>query len=180
MLVGNRETDAWIAYYRRDWRRFLVASVGMVSAGFDMNPIRTLRGAWFVLRANQVWAPIPDNQPELAREYMRKFYALVVDLPLEAAEAARREVEWWRIHRARQHNPETTKTQLADALVDLYSYVYQADPAEVRPAAAHRVEAMDLSDQWVADGCQLDDPALGEERRALVASYTALRQAVRE
>jgi hypothetical protein len=72
VLVGNRETDAWVAYYRRDWRRFLVASVGLVSAGFGMNPVRTLRGAWFVLRANQVWAPIPDNQPELAREYMRE------------------------------------------------------------------------------------------------------------
>src|SRR5262245_12985160 len=36
VLVGNRETDAWAAYYRHEWRRFLVAAVGMVSAGFGM------------------------------------------------------------------------------------------------------------------------------------------------
>jgi hypothetical protein len=24
---------------------------------------RTLRGAWLVLRANQKWAPVPDNDP---------------------------------------------------------------------------------------------------------------------
>ena len=48
----------------------------------------------------------------------------------------------------------------------------------MRPAAASRVEAMDLSDAWVQAGCDLDDPLLAAERRALVASYTALRAAV--
>ena len=33
LVVGNRETDAWAAYYRHEWRRFMVASVGMVAAG---------------------------------------------------------------------------------------------------------------------------------------------------
>jgi hypothetical protein len=46
------------------------------------------------------------------------------------------------------------------------------------PAAQHRVEAMQLSDAWVLGGCQLDDPVLATERRELVASYTALRDAV--
>jgi hypothetical protein len=36
----------------------------------------------------------------------------------------------------------------------------------------------DLSDRWVRAGCGLDDPLLTEERRALVASYAALRSAV--
>ena len=31
VVVGNRETDAWAAYYRHEWRRFMVASVGMVA-----------------------------------------------------------------------------------------------------------------------------------------------------
>jgi len=37
---------------------------------------------------------------------------------------------------------------------------------------------MDLSDAWVEAGCDLDDPLLARERRALVASYTALLAAV--
>jgi hypothetical protein len=177
--VGNRETDAWIAYYRRDWIRFLVASVGMVAAGFGMNPLNTLRGAWLVLRANQVWAPFPDNDPELARTYMRRFYTLV-ELPMEPAEAARREVEWWRVHRERQHDPAIEESHLIDALIDLYSYIFQADRQDVRPAAVYRVEAMGWSDRWVAEGCRLDDPSLTKERQALVASYLALHGAVRD
>jgi hypothetical protein len=37
---------------------------------------------------------------------------------------------------------------------------------------------MDLSDRWVRAGCGLDDPLLAAERRALVASYAALLDAV--
>jgi hypothetical protein len=179
VVVGNRETDAWAAYYRHDWRRFLVASVGMVAAGFGMSPKRTLTGAWYVLRANQMWAPYPDNQPDAARAYMRRFYELVgrtSGLPFDPAEAARLEVEWWRVHRAHQHFG--TEEQLEPALVDLYAYVYDADRSAVSPAAQKRVEAMGLSDRWVRAGCSLDDPLLTEERRALVASYAALRVAV--
>ncbi|TCC65713.1 hypothetical protein E0H73_01915 [Kribbella pittospori] len=181
VVVGNRETDAWAAYYRHEWRSFLSASVGMVAAAFGMSPRRTLAGAWFVLRANQLWAPYPDNQPDAARAYMRRFYELVAqdgELPLDPARAARLEVEWWRIHRAHQHDDAVTTDQLAAALVDLYSYVYDADPEAIRPAALKRVEAMDLSDRWVRAGCDHDDPLLAAERRALVASYAALRKAV--
>jgi len=58
------------------------------------------------------------------------------------------------------------------------SYVYDAPADEVRDAARFRVEAMDHSDAWVARGCGLDDPLLTRERRALIASHTALRRAV--
>lgn len=177
VLVGNRETDAWAGYYRHEWRTFLVAAVGMVAAGFGMAPHRTLTGAWYVLRANQAWAPYPDNQPDAARAYMRRFYELV-DLPLDPAKAAMLEVEWWRVHRDHQHDEGVTEGQLVTALVDLYSYVYRVERDAVRPAAQRRVEAMDLSDRWVRAGCDRDDPLLAAERRALVASYAALRIAV--
>jgi hypothetical protein len=38
--------------------------------------------------------------------------------------------------------------------------------------------AMDASDRWVAAGCDRADPLLAQERRQLVASYSALRDAV--
>jgi hypothetical protein len=181
VLVGNRETDAWAAYYRHEWRRFLVAAVGMVSAAFGMNRRRTLTGAWYVLRANQVWSPYPDNQPDAARAYMRRFYELVGadhGIRIDAAKAAALEVEWWRVHRERQHDPSVDTEQLVTALVDLYGYVYDAPRELLCAAAEYRVEAMDHSDRWVRAGCALDDPLLAAERRALVASYTALRRAV--
>jgi hypothetical protein len=177
VLVGNRETDAWAAYYRHEWRTFLTAAVGMVAAGFGTPAHRTLAGAWCVLRANQAWAPYPDNQPDVARAYMRRFYELV-ELPLDPAKAAAYEVEWWRVHREHQHSADVTEEELVTALIDLYSYVYGVDRDAVRPAAQKRVDAMDLSDRWVRAGCDRDDPLLAAERRMLVASYAALRVAV--
>ena len=61
-LVGGRECRAWETYYRRKWLAFLAASVGLVRAAFGMSWPRTVVGAWLVLRANQAWAPYPDNK----------------------------------------------------------------------------------------------------------------------
>ena len=91
--------------------------------------------------------------------------------------AAELEVAWWRMHRERQHDPNVDEATLVASLVRLYCYVYQATPHAVRGAAELRVRAMELSDAWVAAGCRLDDPALAQERLALVASFTALREA---
>ena len=60
------------------------------------------------------------------------------------------------------------------ALVALYSFLYDADPADVRAAAVLRAEAMDLSDRWVEEGCDMASAVLAEERAALVRSYAAL------
>ena len=180
VLVGRAECEAWTAYYRRDWRTMLIGALGMVRHGFALGPIRNLRAAWHVLRANQAWAPYPDNDPAAARRAMARFYRLAVKagrLNVDPTVAAAREVDWWHQHRAHQHDPAVGEDALIESLVALYAYVHQADPAAVRPAAEHRVRAMAISDAWVAAGCRMDDPLLAEERLALVASFTALRDA---
>lgn len=180
--LGGHECDAWVGYYRRDWRTVLTSAVGMVRVGFGLSWPDTLRGAWWVLRGNQVWAPYPANDPDAARDYMRKFYALVARvhrMPIDPVEAARREVAWWHEHRVLQRErTDDDETALVDALTDLYAYVYDRPPGALRPAAADRALAMRVSDAWVADGCVLADPRLREERRLLVRSYSSLLDAV--
>jgi len=179
--LGEQETTAWASYYRHEWLTFLRAAVGMVRTGFGMGPVRTVVGAYHVLRANQLWAPYPDNDPDRARASMRRFYTLVsrdLELSLDPVRASELEVEWWRLHREHQHDPDVLEEALVQSLVDLYAYVYDVPPESVREAARFRVEAMDHSDAWVANGCDLADPLLTQERRALVASHTALRHAV--
>lgn len=86
--VGALECRAWVTYYRRVWPAFLLAAVRLVRHAFGLPWRRTLLGAWLVLRANQVWPPYPDNRPELARRYMRRFYQLLADgsaAPLDPA-----------------------------------------------------------------------------------------------
>ena len=50
-LVGRLECNAWVAYYRRRWVAFLRAAVGLVRHTFGFSRPDTLRGAWWVLRA---------------------------------------------------------------------------------------------------------------------------------
>ncbi|HEY3979584.1 MAG TPA: hypothetical protein VGM79_20080 [Streptosporangiaceae bacterium] len=181
--IGRLEAAAWVAYYRRQWPRLLLVSVLLVHRGFGLNWPRTLHGAWLVGRANQLWAPYPDNDPAAARRCMRRFYALLRlahGAPADPARAAALEVDWWAAHRARQHArtaPDETDP-LVTALSRLYAYLYRADEGSVRPAARLRALAMDLSDRWVDEGAAPGSPLIPAVRAALVRSYAALLTAV--
>jgi hypothetical protein len=180
--VGRLECRAWETYYRRRWLACLVTFVALVRAAFGMSRLRTLAGAWLVLRANMKWAPYPDNDPDAARALMTRFYRLLrasEGASFDPVRAAALEVEWWRAHRAAQHGAgPAAHAELVGALRDLYAYTYGADPEAVGPAAELRAEAMDVSDRWVAGGCDPQAPALAQERALLVRSYAALLAAV--
>jgi len=182
LRVGHLEAAVWVAYYQREWARFLALSVLVVRTAFGMDWIRTVHGAWLVLRANQLWAPPPPkSDPAGARRCMRRFYALLRlthGEPADPARAAELEVEWWRIHRIHQRGEDGDTAPLVDALSRLYAYTFGIDEAALRPAAEHRARAMDLVDQWVTEGRQMDSPLLPPMRAALVRSYAALLAAV--
>ena len=125
--VGRLECAAWVTYYRREWFAFLRAAVGLTRHTFALPWAGTLHGAWLVLRANQLWAPYPDNDPDGARRCMERFYRLVAARhgeTFDVAQAARLEVEWWRVHRDVQRRAIGDEAALADALAALYAHVY--------------------------------------------------------
>jgi hypothetical protein len=116
---------------------------------------------------------------------MHELYALVrlrFGEPADPAQAASLEIDWWRAHRKRQYalHPAETGDELVESVTRLYSYLFGKNEALVRPAAVHRVEAMDLSDQWVREGCPPDSPLLPLEHAALVRAYSALLAAVHQ
>ena len=181
--LADLECRAWVGYYLRRWPQVLHASIGLVRLGFGMDWYRTMHAAWLVLRATQLWAPYPDNDPKRALACMRRFYALVrltYGEPSNPAKAAELEVEWWRVHREIQHKPGSTLDELVDALTRLYCYLFGESEDAVRPAAVHRAAAMGLSDQWVEQGCQLDSRLLPLEHAALVRAWSALLAAVHQ
>jgi hypothetical protein len=180
--VGILECETWVRYYRREWWPFLRAALAVTRHTFGLSWPRTAYGAWLVMRANQQWAPYPDNDPQAARRTMRRFYGLVARTHgehLDLDEVSRLEIDWWRIHRELQRErPDDDNQPLVDALAALYAQVYRVPPARVALAAAERAQAMRWSDQWVADGCNLASPLITQERAALVRSYAALLAAV--
>jgi hypothetical protein len=180
--VGTLETDAWVAYYRRAWVPFLRAVVALTRNTFGLPWPSAVHGAWLVLRANQLWAPYPNNDREGARRAMERFYRLVAKHhgePADPRRASELEVEWWRVHRAHQReDTDEDERSLVAALTALYSFVYQVPEADVSLAAEQRMLAMRYSDQWVREGCALDSPLIQEERAALVRSYAGLLAAV--
>lgn len=181
VAVARHEADAWVAYYRHEWVRLLAVSLRLVAAVFGMGPRRTVAGAWHLLRGFQRWSPCPDNDPDGARRSMERFYALVAKtagVPFDPARAAWLEVEWWRVHRERQHDRPDDDRELERALAQLYAYAYDAPVDGMLEAARWRVRAMDLSDRWVAAGRSRDDPLRGRVYRALVRSHKALLDAV--
>ncbi len=174
--VGELECDAWVAYYRREWLRFLRSAVLLTRHTFGLPWPATLYGAWLVLRANQLWAPYPDNDPDACRRLMERFYRLVAKHHHETYDpvrAAELEVEWWRVHREHQRE-EGEERPLVDALAALYAHVYGVEEAAVRVAAEQRALAMRYSDEWVQQGCDLTSRLIPEERAALVRSYAGL------
>jgi hypothetical protein len=181
--VADLEYQAWVGYYQHNWHQALMAFVGLIRMGFGMDWYRTLHAAWLALRAIQLWAPIPDNDPDAARACMRRFYALVNlshGEPPSPAKAAELEIDWWRVHRQVQYSttPGVTANDLVESLTRLYCYLFGEPEAEVRPAAVHRVRAMGLSDRWVSEGCLPDSPLLPLVRPALVRAYAVLLAAV--
>lgn len=188
--LADLEYRAWVGYYLRQWPRVLIASVGLVRVGFGLDWFRTLWGAWLVLRANQLWAPYPENDSAGAVACMRRFYALIslaYGEPANPAKAAELEVNWWRVHREGQHRDDSRTIddaepaeELVESLTRLYCYLYSEPEAALRPAAIHRARAMDLSDQWVREGCQPNSSLLPLEHAALVRSYAALLAAVHQ
>jgi hypothetical protein len=180
--VGNLETVAWVTYYRREWLPFLRAAVSLTRHTFGLPWPATLHGAWLVLRANQLWAPYPNNDPEGARRAMERFYRLLAGHHGESFDprrASELEVEWWRVHRVHQREDTAEdESTLVDALAALYSYVYGVDRDDVTVAAGQRALAMRYSDQWVEEGCDMASPLIAQERAALVRSYAGLLAAV--
>jgi len=181
--LADLEYRAWTGYYLRDWPQVLAASAALIKMGPGMDWHRTLHSAWLALRAIQLWAPYPHNDPDGAQARMRHFYALIrlsYGTPASPAEAARLEIDWWRAHRQAQYatTPGHTSDELTESVTRLYSYLFSEPETAVRPAAAHRAHAMTLSDQWVREGRHPASPLLPLIRAALVRTYATLLAAV--
>jgi hypothetical protein len=111
---------------------------------------------------------------------MTRFYALAggTAADFDAREAARLEVEWWRIHRKLQHAEKGETAALGRAVAELYAYTYDRPIDSLWESGELRAEAMRICDAGVAAGCDLTDPRVAALRTCLLRSYRSLKAAV--
>ena len=134
-----------------------------------------------MLRANQLWAPYPDNDPDGARRCMERFYRLVAARhgeTFDVAQAARLEVEWWRSTATSSAARSATRRRWPTPSPRSTRTSTRCRRPTCAGAAQQRALAMRHSDRWVQEGCDRESPLVGEEREALVRSYAALLAAV--
>lgn len=177
--LAHYEKENYVAYYRKDWPRLLRVSVGMVKESFGLSWLQAVYAAYLVARAEVAFAPFPDNDVDRAVACMRRFYRFVSSVhheELDVAEAARLEVNWWKVHRELFGNPQNGP--LVAAIRDLYAAAYGIDPGLLEGAASLRAAGMLYSDQWVNAGKPGDSQLLALEEEALAESYSALKEAI--
>jgi hypothetical protein len=179
--LGTLEAQVWVAYYRRDWLTFIRAGAVCARENFGLSWPETLACSWLVMRANQRWAPFPDNDADGARRAMAQCYRILArryGQPRDPERAAALDVNWWRVHREFQHDLGASETALRDAIASFWAEIYDVPAPQLLEAAARRTSAMGLSDRWVAAGCPADSPLTAAARATLVSSYEALLDVV--
>jgi hypothetical protein len=180
--VAQFEVDNYVAYYRRQWPRLLVLTIGLVREAFRLPLVDSVRGAYRVARAEFAAAPFPDNDIAQAEAHMQRFYALLRRANprerFDPATAARLDVRWWVVHRERFADP--ANQPLVDALVDLSSHVYGLPRERMLESATLRAQAMLISDRWVRAGRDPHSPMLAEEKAVMERAYVALRETVNQ
>ena len=176
--VGRTEQRAWAAYYLHQWPTLFDLMLRMTRGAFGLSLPQAVYAAYLNTYAQMVWSR-QGAQDGLAEEYMRRFYAYVREPTggtYDVDRAAKLEVTWWAVHRARDQYPD--HSALAQALADTYAEVYQVPAERLLPAGEARAAAMDLSDQWNREGKDPNSPLLGEIADLLVQSYASLSEAV--
>lgn len=176
--LAHYETVNWVAYYQKRWGTLLRASVGMVREAFSLSLPQAAYAAYLIARAEIAAAPFPDNDIPTAEAYMRRFYQYIKHihkLDYDVADAARREVKWWIVHRELFNSGD--KQPLVEALYEL-NLLYGAEPQGARKAAEYRTQAMVYSDDWIKQGKLSDSPLIAKEQAELEKCYVELKRAI--
>ena len=145
--VAALETAMWRSYYSKQQVKLYNQMTELLRTQYNLPFIRSNAVAYQAARAAFVFKEGHNRaEYEKALPYLISFYASihkVSDIHFDVDRAARLELEWWIIHRQRaEHAPG----DLARALADLSSELYQLPPERFAEHARLRAEAMTIRD----------------------------------
>jgi len=166
--VARLETAMWRSYYAHERVRLFAELSELLRTQYHLGFWSSCTGAYHAARAAVVFQGGRGRaEYERALPDLQRFYSLVrrgssVAFPVD--DAARRELEWWIVHREHaRHQPG----DLERALAGLQAGIYQQPEAVFADHARARAEAMALCDagneagfvsarDWIGIGILLD------------------------
>jgi hypothetical protein len=145
--VARLETAMWRAYYSKQQLKLYNQMTELLRTQYNFPFIKSNAVAYQAARAAFVFKEGHSRQEyDRALPYLVSFYSSVrqvSDIPFDVDRAARLELEWWIIHRQRA---EHATGDLARALAELSSELYQMPPERFAEHARLRAEAMTIRD----------------------------------
>lgn len=151
--VARLETAMWRSYYAKQQLKLYNQLSELLRTQYNLPFIRSNTVAYQAARAAFVFKGGHNRQEyERALPYLVSFYTAirkVSDIPFDVDRAAHLELEWWIVHRERdKHAPG----DLAQALAELQSELYQMPAERFIEHARSRAEAMTIRDTKADSG----------------------------
>jgi hypothetical protein len=177
--VARLDTAMWRSYYARQRIRLFNQLATLLRRQYDMPLLRSNRVAYHAAKAAFVFKDGKNRSDyEKALPDLVSFYTAVrevSDTPFDVNRAARLELEWWIVHREREHHPEG---DLARALAELQAEIYQVPVDKLLEHGRLRAEAMTIRDNKAETG-GVTEKDWSQIDELLHASWHSLSQAIK-
>jgi len=144
--VAALETEAWRAYYDREWLKLLYCTERGCAEQFHIPFPTSLEAAYWATRGAIAFKPL-DNDVPTALGACERYYELVrrySGLEFDPASAAQAEVRYWEVHRRLSGAPD--HRELVDTFADLHAVTFGIARARALESAELRTRAAILVD----------------------------------
>jgi hypothetical protein len=175
-VVAKLETNMWRSYYERKPFKLFWELSELLRTQYHLTFLKSNYVSYEATRAAFVFKQGHNRKDyEKALPYLVKYYRAIRnsgDMSFDVDRAAKLELEWWIVHRQRKNHPPA---DLVNALAEIQSELYQAQPQTFMQHAKYRAQAMTLRDDLAKIG-QVSNEDWQRINALLIESWTSHRK----
>lgn len=178
VAMGRLETSMWRSYYDRKPVKLFFELVEMLRTQYQFPWLRSYLGAYYAAKAAFVFKDGKQRTNyEKALPALESYFGAIRrtgNINFDVQTAAKLELEWWIVHREREHYG---KESLDRACADAAAAVYQVAPDSTLEHGRLRADAMVIRDARAATGGVREEDWTQIDK-LLQACYRSLRRVV--
>jgi hypothetical protein len=145
--VAHLDAVMWRSYYNRQQRQLFFQLAELMRRQFHFPLLRSNEVAAYAAKAAFVFKDGHNRADyEKALPELEEYFQAIRDIstkPFDVRRAARLELEWWIVHREREHHADG---DLARALAEAASELYQVPADKLMEYGRFRADAMKIRD----------------------------------